>query len=67
MVALITLPKDNKELFTIIEDQIYFAGKVDMVQTRYLVPNLGKHCWNENNSLKRYCIVIISVSTMDAS
>lgn len=64
-IPLIALLKGNKELLDIIKDHVHFTCKVKGIQTRYLVPNHAKCCWNKNNFRKRFCIIIILVLATD--
>lgn len=59
-ILLITFCNNNKDLFKVIQEQVYFARKIKVVQTRYLVPHLLKKYWKQDTSLKKFCTVIMS-------
>jgi hypothetical protein len=67
MVPLIDLPSDPKSLLEIIREQVHHTRKVMVHQAQYLVPDAAKRCWNENLTAKRFCTVIISIPTTDAT
>lgn len=44
MIPFITFSNNNKDLLKVIRKQVYFAYKIEVVQTGYLVPDLFKRC-----------------------
>lgn len=66
MVPLIILPNGSKNLLKVIKDQVHLACRIEVMQARYLVLDLLKRLFKEDNSSKKVCSIIISVPATDA-